>query len=329
MGEVGAVMSGVAATVMAVAVVAWQTAPGPGLEARAERTKLRVAVGSVRVLGPEQLVVGRTFDGTEAELLLESRRLLRVNLRTGRSTSIDLVGLRSTDRPWGMARLQDGARWTLLDRWTLALMGSDGRLTSRHPLARPHIGLYGLGDRLLYQAFESDPRQPGVTVGPPGNLYRHPVQLGARAEAGNRGAASRLETLLACGTSVWPSLPCWLSAPGPLHIVYDSGATGDVRLDWSALQRWVGEQAVGGHDTVRDASIGPARQVWVLLEHAASAREPEALPAGARTLGLMAPDGRVLGAVVLEVSARLILGSTDAACHLLTVDGLVVSVSRT
>jgi hypothetical protein len=317
--------SGLATIIVTLTASGWLLASNARQEARAEAPRWRTAVGAARVFGAEELVVGRTFDGKVAELLLEARRLTRVDLEAGHVRTIDLVGLRGDDRPWGLARLEDGARWTLVDRWTLALLSSDGKLTSRHPLTAPHLGLYGLGMRLLYQAFEVDPRQLGASLGPPGNLYRHKLVFDGQGQSHRAAAVSRLENLLGCGTSVIPMLPCWLPGLHTLHLVHESGAVDRVVLPAVALGGASGDNTRAAN-VVRDATIDSARRTWVLMGRTNAVQSPDAPPANGRQLVVLAPGGQVLGRVTLEVDARLILGATASACYLLTSEGLVATV---
>jgi hypothetical protein len=317
--------SGLLVSFVVLAAVGWRVTSISGQEARAGGASWQAAMGSARVLAPDELVVGRTVDGESVELLLETRRFVQVDLDTSDVRSIALTGLRPDDQPWGFARLPDGTRWTLVDRWTLALVSSDGRLTSRHPLARPHIGLYGLGARLLYQAFEADPRRVGAAIGPPGNLYRHALELRRAADTARGAAASRLDRLLACGTSVWPILPCWFPGRPALYLVHDSGVVDERPIDLAGVARMV----IGPSRTyaVRDATVDGAGRIWVLLEQPASGPSLELASGEALVLLLLSPDGRLVRAAELSWRARLILGATAAGCQILRTDGRVARVA--
>ena len=230
--------------------------------------------------------------------------------------------MRPTDRPWGAALLEDGTRWTLLDRWTLALFSRDGRITSRHPLARPHIGLYGLGTRLLYQAFESDARRVGVSLGEPGNLHRQLLPIAA-SRLTTDAATTRLRNLLACGTTVWPVLPCWLPYDNYVRLVRETTAIDVLPFDATRIRTRLGGNTTSLRLAIRDASIDQAHHIWVLWD--------VVNPAGGDSIGALSrstPEGQVQEAVVLRDGARLILGASPSVCYVLRGDGAIARVVR-
>ncbi len=261
------------AAVLAACALGPPSVPASARMTRVEETPWRIEVGSTRVIGLNDLVVGKMFDGRSTELLVEGGTLIRIDLQSSRAEPIGLSGMRPTDRPWGAALLEDGTRWTLLDRWTLALFSRDGRITSRHPLARPHIGLYGLGTRLLYQAFETDPRRLGVSLGEPGNLHRQLLPIAA-SRITTDAATTRVRNLLACGTTVWPVLPCWLSNDSQVRLVRETSAIDVLTFEAARIRT-----RLGGNTSlrlsIRDASIDQAHHIWVLWDVVNSSRRRE------------------------------------------------------
>ena len=73
---------------------------------------------------------------------------------------------------WGLARLRDGSLWTLKGRRALLQVLETGEVKREVPLFEPQFGLFGQGDRLLYQPAEFIAPAPALFAARPGDPQR-------------------------------------------------------------------------------------------------------------------------------------------------------------
>jgi hypothetical protein len=138
-------------------------------------------------------------------------------------------------------------------------------------------------------------------------------------------ATARAGNLLACGTSVWPALPCWLPHDNHVRLVRETASIEALAADAGRVRRLLERDAVSPHLVIRDASIDQSQHVWLLWEVARPADSTASFD-GSGAISRHAPDGHLVKAAVLREGARLILGALPSSCYLLRNDGAIARV---
>src|SRR5205809_3815159 len=121
------------------------------------------SIAPISLFGPVigvEVIAGRVDDG-DVVLLAGGMDLIRIDVDQGRAERTRLA-LAPGESCWGLARLANGALWTLKGRRSLARLAADGRLVEEVPLAAPLFGIFAAGDRLLYQEATFTPPSPAL-----------------------------------------------------------------------------------------------------------------------------------------------------------------------
>ena len=277
------------------------------------------------VLGNE-LIVGHVVDGSTAWLATGGDTLVRVDLANARHTRTPVHPLREGEHMWGLATTRAGQMWTLIGRATLAELGEDAEIVRRIGLAEPHVGLFGGGRDLVFQAMNLHPPGYALAAGPPGGATRHQwSHMRTRDLPFTRGAVAALN-LVSCGSSVGAVIPCWFPDTAALTLTDRSGASRDIPLDGLPI---VAPELLLASDNprrpIRDAFVTTGNMVWVL-----GSGEPPEGDASTRPGGWLLArydlEGRLFRRVQLPEPARVLLGAHENTCLLLAWDGRVVEV---
>jgi hypothetical protein len=278
------------------------------------------------VIGPE-VIGGRADDGGEVVWLLAGgSALVRVDLAARRSDRTPLA-LAPGDQCWGLARLRDGSLWTLKGRRGVARIESDGRLAWEIPLAAPHFGLFGSGDRLIYQQADFIPPAPALKSGIPGDEHPQPwsAMTTRTFEALARASVAALN-MVSCGSSRAAERACWFPDEAAVTLIDTAGGSRRLPLAELAVVRpEVLLTAENPPRPVRDAFVDESGALWVLSSGKAPPGAPER--PGGWMLARYSPRGELLGVHLLSEPVRLILRVTSGRAVLLTGAGMVAEVT--
>jgi hypothetical protein len=286
---------------------------------------------SVRpIFGPvigSEVIAGRAED-------LDGRRPVVLLVGDSALVAIDLsartVTRRSMDLPpgtscWGLARLRDGSLWTLKDRRTLAQVQEGGRVAREVPLADAQFGLFGEGDRLLYQPADFIPPAPALFAGRPGDPQRVAWStLRTRSFALARASVAALN-LVSCGTAARAERPCWFPDEPAIFLVDETGVSR--RLELAGLYRVAPEVLLTSDNParpVRDAYVDADGTIWVLSTGEPPSPAPD-LPGG-WVLARYGPNGERRSVQRLAEPVRLILRAEPGRALVLTGAGMVAEV---
>jgi hypothetical protein len=289
---------------------------------------MRVAT-MVPMFGPalgNEVIAGRAEDldpHAPVLLLAGERTLVQIDLTSGTASRRPLR-IPEQDSCWGLARLRDGTIWTLKTRRTLLQIAADGSVVAEHPLDAAHFGLFGEGDRLVYQPADFiAPGQALFAARPPdvaragwGDMKTRPFKL-ARASV----AALNMVT---CGMAVGELRPCWFPDEAALALIDPSGRTRRIPLPGLTV---VSPEILLTSDTparpVRDAFVDVSGTIWVLSSGTPAASDDRP---GAWLLARYATDGSPLGISRLPEPVRLILRAEPGRAVVLTGSGMVSEV---
>ena len=259
--------------------------------------------------GPISLVVG---ERTLVTLDLDTRTVQRYELALP-------VGVTC----WGLARLNDGSLWTLEGRRTLAEILPDGRIARELPLPESSFGLFGNGDRLVYQPADFLPPGPALRTGRPGEpLTTAWGTLQTRPFPMARAAVAALN-LLSCGTGRSSERPCWFPDEAAVTLVDASGRMR--RIELAGLTLVPPEILLTSENPprpVRDAYIDETGSLWIISS--GSPPPGAAAQSGGWILAHYGAAGEPLGQVRLASAARLILRVDRGVPVLLASSGDVV-----
>jgi hypothetical protein len=143
-----------------------------------------------------------------------------------------------------------------------------------------------------------------------------------------RAAVAALN-LVACGPTVTGTVPCWFPDQAAVTLTEPSGASRELMLE--GLPTVAPEVLLASDNPrrpIRDAFVSAAGDLWVL----GSGRPPggnegdEARRPGGWLLARYSGDGRVVRRMQLREPARLLLGTREESCLMLSWDGRVVEV---
>jgi hypothetical protein len=201
----------------------------------------------------------------------------------------------------------------------------DGRIEREVPLGGAYFGLFGQGDRLLYQPADFVPPGQALFAGLPGSRMREPWStIRTRPFHLARASVAALN-LVSCGIGRGGERPCWFPDEAALALVDATGHTR--RIELPGLEVVAPEVLLTSDNParpIRDAYVDSAGTVWIL----SSGKPPSAgtdLP-GAWLLARYGSTGEPLGMVTLTEPARLILRAGSRRAVLLTGSGMVAEV---
>jgi hypothetical protein len=223
---------------------------------------------------------------------------------------------------WGLARLRDRSLWTLKARRALVSVLETGEVQREVPLSDAHFGLFGQGDRLLFQPADFIAPAPALLAGRPGDAQRVAWgDLRTRSFPLSRVSVAALN-FLSCGTGSRAERPCWFPDEPAIHLVDDAGASR--RLELAGLYRVPQEVLLTSDNParpVRDAYVDSGGTIWVLSTGAPPSPAPEVL--GGWVLARYGPGGEPMGVWRLSEPVRLILRAEGGRALLLTGAGKV------
>jgi hypothetical protein len=276
--------------------------------------QLRVHMSSSTRM-PPSLIVGRAVCSHGTWLLTEHPDLILITHPARQVTIHRLEGLRTNDRPWGLACLTDGTLWSLATPRVLIRISAEGVVRERVELRFPRVAMFGWGDRLLFIDLPMLIAKPLLATAIPrarGESMPWPRFLGRAAEA---RADLVARNLVNCGIGNGRRLPCWFA--DERRVVVSDGVSANT-VSFAALSA----RDVAPATPIWDLAMGGADTVWLLASARGSAG---AAVSGAR---LIKTDGRgtELATLALVPSARMIVAATATTCVLLAADGRLMEV---
>jgi hypothetical protein len=266
---------------------------------------------------PASLIVGRAACRGATWLLLQSGQLVEINVASRAVTVHSVLGLFSSDRPWGLACLADGTLWTMASPRALTRLSTLGRIAERQSLRLPRIGLFSSGDRLLFQALPTVVSTPALASSParqPLDVRPWPGLMNRATTGGDDQLASY--NLVNCGIAAGAFVPCWFANDGRVFV--SDGVSLWVRPFAGLSSR--GDQTA----PIWDAALGGSDRLWLLATVAAK-DSGVGRRAGGRLIHLHLNSPKQ-AALDLDPPARLILWASDTRCLMLTVRGELVEV---
>lgn len=277
------------------------------------------------VVGTE-LISGHVVDaGGRVVLLAGGSTLVTIDLqeRTHRSGRLRLP---PQEDSWGLARLSDGSLWTLIGWNTAAQVSAAGAIERTIDLPVAHLGLFGVGDRLIFQQASLPAGTPALFAARPGEPFRIPwSDLTTRAfDALAAGAAAALN-LVACGVSVTDEVPCWFPDEPVVALIARDGATRRIELE--GLARVAPEALINAKfppRPIRDIYVERGGSMWVLSSGEAPKGNKSAR--GGWILARYGPRGEPIDRRRLPEPARLILRAERGRALVLTGAGMVAEV---
>jgi len=215
---------------------------------------------------------------------------------------------------WGLACLSDGSLWTLETGHSLASLSRDGRVLSRTALQLPWMAVFGVGDRLVYQALPIVIDAPVLAAAPPAALDRPHAWPGLAGRSGAGSLPSAARNLLRCGIAAGGRQPCWFIDRASVSVASsDSARSIDVPPhDLASFDREM---------PLWDAAVADGARIWLLATSAAAGDRARR----ADTVILLA-EGRPTARIRLPRPARLFLFASDSRCTLLLEGGEFVEV---
>lgn len=289
------------------------------------------SVAPRHLFGPvveNEVIAGRAeeFDDRSPVLLLVGERTLVEIDVEHRSVVRRGVPMPGVGGCWGLARLRDGSLWTLKGRNVLAQLAPDGRILKEAPLGAAHFGIFGNGDRLIYQPADFTPPGQAFFVASPDNDRREawstirtrPFQLA-------RASVAALN-LVSCGIGRGAERPCWFPDEAAIALVDPSGATRRVALPGLEV---VAPEVLLTSDNparpIRDVYIDDGGTVWVLSSGKPASAAAADVPGG-WLIARYDTSGRPIDTSVLSEPARLILRADSRRALVLTGSGMVAEI---
>ncbi len=281
------------------------------------------ATTPTRVLEPGETLAGHVTTGTAVWLITEPGEIVEI-AADGHVSRRRLDGLRPGEQVWGLAAAPDASLWTIVNNRELVTI-RDGRIGRRQRLAATHFGLFGAFSGLLVQAL---PLVPGGAVLRWMAGANEPAEAIGQLRVRDASAGPRVLTwgrsFAACGIGTDTVVPCWnlfdaivdpvtRRTPRSLVRLADvaSSLTVDLEGPVDRLPRPIRDAAWLPNDTLVVLTAGPGR----------------ATSQDVRELRRYGPDGRLLGARVLDVACRAILQVTSGRLTLLARAGHLVEVA--
>lgn len=279
------------------------------------------AIGNDVIAGRAEDVEGRG----PVVLLVGERVLVGIDV-AARTVTRHPMQLPADTTCWGLARLRDGSLWTLKGRRAIAQVVESGRVEREVALADAHFGLFGEGDRLLFQPADFIPPAPALFAAAPDDSRRIAWSaLRTRSFALARASVAALN-LVSCGTGPRAERPCWFPDEPALYMVDESGGTR--RIELPGLDRVAPEVLLTSDNParpVRDAYVDASGTIWVLSSGAPPS--PVFDVPGGWVLARYGPRGEPMGMRRLSEPVRLILRAGSGRAYLLTGAGMVAEVT--
>lgn len=282
----------------------------------------------IRLFGPvlgRDAIVGRA-DPAPGQVLLLVRGvgLVFVDLDDQRFTTTALPP-ELARTCWGLARLPDGSLWTLKDRHTLSRLDSAGGIVQEFELSAPHLGLFAIGDRLIYQIADVGSGRPLAEAGPPGNSGRLAwTAMRQRTFDMTRASVTALN-LVACGETRTRERPCWFPDEAAISLIDPAGAVRRVEL--AGLTHVAPEVLLTADNPprpIRGAYVDSSGTIWILSSGTPSSGAGAA--PGGWLLARYRHDGGLIDIRQLTQPARVILRADGQRAWLLASDGYVIQV---
>jgi hypothetical protein len=276
------------------------------------------------VVGPE--IIGGRADTSDAALLLAGGLdVVRVDLMARQAVRTHLA-LGPGESCWGLARLSNGALWTIKGRHTLARVNHDGSLAAQVTLPAPQFDIFAVADRLVYQEATFVAPRPALLVASADGTSRVPWSgITTRAFDRLARASAAALNLLACGATRTRERACWFPDEAAVFLLNDEGTTRRVPL---AGLRTVSPEVLLTSDNparpVRDAYVAGPDEMWVLSSGIAPPEQAD-VPGG-WVLARYSTDGRPRGQSRLPEAARMILRVDGPRVTLLLSSGHVGEV---
>ena len=296
---------------------------GAGCELRQVKTaRLTPLFGPA--LGKET-ISGHVADERRVWLMAGGSHLVRIDL-DARSQDTVALQLPPHEECWGLARLADGSLWSLMGWNTVVQLRDDGGISRSVDLAVAHLGLFGVGDRFVFQQASLPAGTPALFSGRPDDPVRLPwSDLRARPfDALATGAAAALN-LVACGVSQTAEMPCWFPDEPVVFLIAPNGKTR--RLELPGLPHVAPELLINAKAPprpVRDVFVERDGTLWVI----STGSPPDQFRnvPGGWLLARYGSHGEAIDRRVLPESARLILNATHGRALLLTGAGMIAEV---
>ena len=276
----------------------------------------------------KDIISGHVMDDRgRAWLMVGGSRLLWIDdeRRTYEAVSIPVP---PHEDCWGLARLSDGSLWTLLGWNIAAQLATDGSIERSVELSVAHLGLFGAGDRLVFQRASLPSNTPALFSGRPDDADTARVPwstLRARPfDALASGAAAALN-LVACGLSQRAEVPCWFPDEPVVSLVAPDGRTSRVEL--AGLPRVAPETLINARvprRPIRDVYVEADGTIWVISTGVAPEHSPN-VPGG-WLLARYSLRGEPIDRRVMPEPVRLILRADRGRAVVLTGSGMVSEV---
>ena len=313
------------AGLLVLAVILGACRSSTGGQAPAEPAERRVAARFGPVIGAE-VIGGRADDEDDVLLLAGGVDLVRVNLRSRRVARTRLR-VAPSEECWNLARVADGSLWTLRGRRTLARIAPDGSIAQEEALAEPHFGLFGIGDRLVFQRADFTPPAPALMAASPGGPRSAWTTITTRSFPALARASVAALNMITCGPTRAAERACWFPDDAAVFMVSGAGATRRVVLEGLDV---VPPETLLTSDNparpVRDAYVDGGGALWVLSSGTAPPGAGDV--SGGWILARYGSDGAPEGRVRLAEAVRLILHADSRAIVVLTSSGMVGEVPR-
>src|SRR5262245_11331506 len=294
-------------------------------QAPAEPAEKRVVARFGPVLGAE-VIGGRADDGDQVLVLAGGVDLVRVDLASRRVTRTKL-GVTQGEECWSLARLSEGSLWTLRGRRTLARIAPDGSIAHEEALAEPHVGLFGVGERLVFQRADFTPPAPALLAGAPAGARSAWSTIETRVFPTLARASVAALNMITCGATRAAERACWFPDEAALFMVSGEGITRRVALDGLDV---VGPETLLTSDNparpVRDAYVDAAGAIWVLSSGKAPPGAAD-VPGG-WILARYGSSGTLERRARLSEAVRLILQADARAVVVLASNGTVAEIPR-
>jgi hypothetical protein len=274
-------------------------------------------------IGPD-VIAGRAedLDARDPIMLLVGDQTLVTIDPSARAVRRRAIRIPAGSTCWGLARLRDGSLWTLKGRRALVHVLETGEIEREIPLSEAQFGLFGQGDRLLYQPADFIAPAPALFAARPEDPKRVAwSSLRTRPFALSRTSVAALN-FVSCGTGSRAERPCWFPDEPAIYLVDEAGASR--RLELAGLYRVSPEVLLTSDNParpVRDAYVDAGGTIWVLSTGAPPSPAPDVL--GGWVLARYGPRGEPMGTWRLSEPVRLILRAEAGRALVLTGAGMV------
>src|SRR5262249_59594746 len=130
-----------------------------------------------------------------------------------------------------LAGLGHGPRWPQKGRRRPPRIAPAGRIARELPLAAAHFGLFGAGDRLLFQRADFAPPGPALLAGAPDGPSRAPWSaIATRTFPSLARASVAALNMITCGPTHVAERPCWFPDEAAVSLLEEDGTTRRVTL---------------------------------------------------------------------------------------------------